>query len=72
MARTQRKIDEAKAVESLLCEIGEHEAARRVAAVRKGYLTAIKTLRTLHRDNMELRQELGLPSFLDAQKAEDT
>jgi len=65
MSRTERTIAEVKHVEDELRGIGENIHADRVARLRRGYAQAISTLKTLHKDNMELRKRLGLPSFLD-------
>jgi hypothetical protein len=68
MGRSDKVISDAKHVESELKSIGEHSHAQRIARLRKGYSTALSTLRTIHRDNMKLRQKLGMPSFLDDQE----
>ena len=71
MARSEKIKDEAKHVEAELRAIGEHEHADRIRRLRAGYTSAISTLKALHSDNMMLRSQLGLPSFLDAKKDQD-
>lgn len=66
--RSERIKREAMHVESELRAIGENSMADKVQRLRKSHAVATATLRTLHRDNMELRKQLGLPSFLDAAK----
>ena len=62
MAHAEKIKSDAKHVEEELNLMGEHLHAQRVARLRKGYASAIATMKTLHRDNMELRNRLGLPN----------
>lgn len=44
---------------------GFNADAEVIDGVLRSFAATRSTLKTLHRDNMELRQRLGLPSFLD-------
>jgi hypothetical protein len=59
-ARVKRICGSAKGLEDRLNAIGLHLDAQRVSRLRRGYITATNTLKTLHRDNMELRNKLEL------------
>lgn len=59
---------EAKEVEDELKRLGFGAKAQSIARLRRGYAAAINTLSALHADNMELRKQLSLPSYLDEQK----
>lgn len=67
--RSDRVRAEAQHVERELRAIGENNLADKVMRLRHSHIVATNTLRTLHRDNMELRQRLGMPSFLDCKTA---
>ncbi|MFB9149565.1 hypothetical protein [Roseovarius ramblicola] len=56
----------ARRVESRLKAEGRHFEAEAVARIRRGYAAAQGTAIVLHRDNMDLRQMLGLPPFRKA------
>ena len=64
-SRFDRKVADAMALEHRLIEEGRHMDAQIVSRLRRGALSVRGTLKILHRDNMELRQRLGMPSFLD-------
>lgn len=67
MSRKADKVKrEAQEVESRLRAAGWHMDAETVARLRKGYAAARATAKVLHRDNMDLRNRLGLPSFHEA------
>lgn len=68
MKRSERARHEAKQVEQELRKSGLHRMANVVLNIRRSQESAVATLKVLHRDNMELRKRLGLPSFLDAEK----
>ena len=71
MARFAKLKEEAKHVETELRAMGKHEYADRIRRLRVSHASTINTLKTLHSDNMKLRSQLGLPSFLDAKKDQD-
>ena len=64
-ARFAQRAVEAKEVEDTLRGEGRHMEADRIKRLRLSGSGIQGTLKTLHRDNMELRKRLGLPSFLD-------
>ena len=65
----ERRAELAMQLRDRLRASGDNEGARVLDDLLRGYSTARVTLKVLHRDNMELRQRLGLPSFLDTGKA---
>lgn len=64
-ARSQTVANEAQALEARLKDEGRNADALIVTRLRRSAAAATGTLKTLHADNMRLRRELGLPSFLD-------
>lgn len=62
---------EAKKVEDRLRDEGRHSEADTITRLRRSLSSATGTLKVLHRDNMKLRKDLGLPSFLDENKGEN-
>lgn len=64
-SRSEQNRQRAKDLEDRLKNEGRFADAQIVAKVRKTASSAIGTCKLLHRDNMELRQKLGLPSYLD-------
>lgn len=58
MAHADKVKSDAKHVEGELRATGEHEHANRIQRLRRGYSAAIATLKTLHADNMRLREKL--------------
>lgn len=60
-------IQEAKEVEQTLKDEGRHHEAQCIMRLRRSAQTARSTLKTLHRDNMELRDKIDakdqLPQF---------
>lgn len=64
--RFDRHIEDAKSLEAKLKATGRHPEAEVVRTLRMSALGVRSTLKTIHHDNMVLRQRLGLPSFLDA------
>lgn len=58
-------MDKAKDLEAKLMTEGRHMDAEVIRGLRISARSAHTTLKVIHRDNMELRQKLGLPSFLD-------
>lgn len=70
MSRVERRMNDARKLEAELRLEGRHFEADIVQGLRKSLATATATLKVLHRDNMALRQRLGLPSFLDDRTAQ--
>ncbi|MEM0936755.1 MAG: hypothetical protein AAGJ91_12735 [Pseudomonadota bacterium] len=63
--RSERKIELAKELEGRLKKEGRHGDALVVGDARRALVAARRAALDLHADNMELRQRLGLPSYLD-------
>jgi len=63
MARYQEKAEAAKALEELLKAEGRHADALIVQRLRRSGQSAWSTLKVVHRDNVDLRRQLGLPTF---------
>ncbi|MEM8822056.1 MAG: hypothetical protein AAGF30_00450 [Pseudomonadota bacterium] len=60
-------MNDAKALERRLEAEDRLDDANLIAALRRSAQSAQSALKVIHRDNMELRQTLGLPSFVDAE-----
>jgi len=69
--RADKKAQEAKSLEGRLIQEGRHMDAQVIARIRKAAASASATCKMLHDDNMALRQQLGLPSFLDSRAAKE-
>lgn len=63
--RFEKRKADARAVEDRTRAEGRHMDADVIRRLRVSASAAQGTLKTIHRDNMALRQQLGLPSFLD-------
>lgn len=63
MARFQEKAEAAKALEAVLKAEGRHADALIVQRLRRSGQSAWSTLKVVHSDNVELRRQLGLPTF---------
>jgi hypothetical protein len=65
--RLERRMEAAKQLEQTLSDKGLCQYANVIRDLRLSARSVQSTLKTVHRDNMKLRQQLGLPSFLDEQ-----
>lgn len=65
MGKLTGRMQRAKALEARMQSEGRHADAEIVKCLRLSASVAQVTLQQLHRDNMALRQRLGLPSFSD-------
>jgi hypothetical protein len=63
MSRSKTRIDAARAMRDRLREAGNHRDALTIDDVLRTLRSTQATLKVIHRDNMELRRQLGLPAF---------
>ncbi|MCE6958310.1 hypothetical protein LAZ40_04470 [Cereibacter sphaeroides] len=68
--RSEKHSEAARQVEEALRREGRHFEADAIGRLRRSLSAALGTMGVLHRDNMELRQRLGLPSLLDLPAAD--
>lgn len=68
MSRSEQIRADAKRLEDKMRSAGEVASANTIRRLLASHGVAISTLKTLHRDNMRLRKQLGLPSYLDAKE----
>lgn len=66
MARFQEKADAARKLEERLIAEGRQSDAQIVAKLRRSGSSAWETLKRVHRDNVQLRRQLGLPTFAES------
>lgn len=63
--RWNKKAESAKKLEERLKREGLYVEAEIIRSLRIAGASSNATCKVLHRDNMKLRKQLGLPSFLD-------
>ena len=65
--RSERREAAARDLRDQIKAAGQHAEAQVIDEVLRTLAATRATLKTIHRDNMHLRRQLGLPSFLHQQ-----